>query len=129
MTCFSTGTGLTRQDTAIMAALRNKVLAGALMAGTSAGTAVQSGPPMLTGGESYYGLRYGVYTSLGTNPKTPTREHGLRWLAVRLPSDGATALAGLGAWLAWSGEATEAWAALAEFGAWLAWSWKEVTSA
>lgn len=75
LTCFFKGTGTTRTETPIMVALRNKVLAGALMAGTSAGTAVQSGVPMVTGGESYYGLRYGVYTSLGTSTKAPTRDN------------------------------------------------------
>ncbi len=72
LACFFKSTGSARTDTPMMGALRNKVLAGALMAGTSAGTAVQSGAPMVTGGESYYGLRYGVYTSLGTSTALPT---------------------------------------------------------
>jgi cyanophycinase len=72
LTCFFKDTGSGRVDTPMMGALRNTVLAGALMAGTSAGTAVQSGAPMVTSGESYYGLRYGVYTSLGTSTAVPT---------------------------------------------------------
>lgn len=72
LACFFEGAGSGRTDTPMMVALRNRVLSGALMAGTSAGTAVQSGAPMVTGGESYYGLRYGVYTSLGTSTAVPT---------------------------------------------------------
>ena len=55
-----------------MTALRNKFQAGALVSGTSAGTAVQADVPMVTGGESYYGLRYGVFTSVGTSSTVPT---------------------------------------------------------
>jgi cyanophycinase len=70
--CFYNGSGTSRTDSPIMVALRNKFQAGALVAGTSAGTAVQAGIPMVTGGESYYGLRYGVYTSVGTSSAVPT---------------------------------------------------------
>jgi cyanophycinase len=71
LTCFYNGSGASRTDSPIMTALRSKFQAGALVAGTSAGTAVQSSP-MVTGGESYYGLRYGVYTSAGTSSTIPT---------------------------------------------------------
>lgn len=73
--CFFDGSGSSRTESPIMTALRNKFLAGAVVAGTSAGTAVQAGVPMVTGGESYYGLRYGVYTSVGTSSKVPTNDN------------------------------------------------------
>jgi cyanophycinase len=75
LTCFFNGSGSSRADSPIMAALRARYQAGAVVAGTSAGTSVQSGSPMVTGGESYYGLRYGVYTSLGTSTTVPTRDN------------------------------------------------------
>jgi cyanophycinase len=73
LACFFNGSGTSRTDSPIMVALRNRFQAGAVVAGTSAGTAVQGRSPMLTGGESYYGLRYGVYTSVGTSTSTPTK--------------------------------------------------------
>ncbi len=46
-------------DTAALAAIRAKLRSGAVVAGTSAGAQIQAGPDMLTGGESYEGLRDG----------------------------------------------------------------------
>lgn len=72
VTCFFSGSGASRSDTALMTALRGRVAAGAVFAGTSAGTSVANGVPMVTGGESYYALRYGVFGSLGTSSTVPT---------------------------------------------------------
>ena len=55
----------TRQDTPALAAIRARHAQGAVLAGTSAGTAIMVQGPMITGGESYDALRYGVYTSPG----------------------------------------------------------------
>ncbi len=70
--CFFNGSGPTRTDSPIMIALRQKFLAGAVVAGTSAGTSVLVGVPMATAGESYYGLRYGIYASAGSSTTIPT---------------------------------------------------------
>nr|Q8KQN8.1 RecName: Full=Cyanophycinase; AltName: Full=Extracellular CGPase; Short=CPHEpa; AltName: Full=Extracellular cyanophycinase; Flags: Precursor [Pseudomonas anguilliseptica]AAL40891.1 extracellular cyanophycinase [Pseudomonas anguilliseptica] len=53
----------TRADSPALAAIRARHNAGAVLAGTSAGTAIMVQGPMVTGGESYDGLRYGVYTT------------------------------------------------------------------
>ena len=71
-TCFFNGSGAARTDSPIMIALRNKFLAGAVVGGTSAGTSILPGIPMPIGGESYYGLRYGIYGSVGTSSTIPT---------------------------------------------------------
>ncbi len=55
----------TRADSPALAAIRARYNAGAVLAGTSAGTAIMVQGPMVTGGESYDALRYGVYTSPG----------------------------------------------------------------
>lgn len=55
----------TRADTPALAAIRARHAAGAVLAGSSAGTAIMVGGPMITGGESYPALRYGVYTTPG----------------------------------------------------------------
>lgn len=55
----------TRADSPALAAIRSRHNAGAVLAGTSAGTAIMVQGPMVTGGESYDALRYGVYTSPG----------------------------------------------------------------
>ncbi|PYC28196.1 cyanophycinase [Aquipseudomonas alcaligenes] len=52
-----------RADTPALAAIRAKYNAGAVLAGTSAGTAIMVDGPMITGGESYEALRYGPYTT------------------------------------------------------------------
>ncbi|GAA3247988.1 cyanophycinase [Dactylosporangium siamense] len=46
-------------DSAVLAAIRSRLHAGAVVAGTSAGAQIQAGADMLTGGESYEGLRDG----------------------------------------------------------------------
>lgn len=55
----------TRADSPALAAIRARHDAGAVLAGTSAGTAIMVQGPMVTGGESYEALRYGVYTTPG----------------------------------------------------------------
>jgi cyanophycinase len=72
VTCFFNGSGSSRTDSPIMTALRNKFLAGAVVSGTSAGTSILTGIPMPIGGESFYGLRYGVFGTLGTSTTVPT---------------------------------------------------------
>jgi cyanophycinase len=54
-----------RADSPALAAIRARHSAGAVLAGTSAGTAIMVQGPMVTGGESYDALRYGVYTTPG----------------------------------------------------------------
>ncbi|MCZ7415292.1 MULTISPECIES: cyanophycinase [unclassified Streptomyces] len=51
--------GAEHTDTRVMAALRRRFAEGAVVAGTSAGAQITSGPHMVTGGESYEGLRDG----------------------------------------------------------------------
>ncbi len=51
------------RDSAMLAAIRASVQAGAVIAGTSAGAAVLQGSVMVTGGESYYGVRDGSFSS------------------------------------------------------------------
>lgn len=46
-------------DSKVLAAIRAKLADGAVVAGTSAGAQVAAGPDMVTGGESYQGLRDG----------------------------------------------------------------------
>ncbi|GAA4605826.1 cyanophycinase [Actinoplanes octamycinicus] len=46
-------------DSAVLAAIRARLRAGAVVAGTSAGAQIQAGRDMLTGGESYESLRDG----------------------------------------------------------------------
>ncbi|MBD0269189.1 MAG: cyanophycinase, partial [Cyanobacteria bacterium Co-bin8] len=58
----------TRTDTALIEALRGQFDAGAVIAGTSAGTAVQPSAPMITNGESYEGLRDGSFSFIGSPP-------------------------------------------------------------
>ncbi len=48
-----------RRDSAALAAIRARLLAGAVVSGSSAGAQIQAGRDMLTGGESYEGLRDG----------------------------------------------------------------------
>lgn len=47
-------------DGAVLAAIRQRFLAGAPIAGTSAGMQIFAGPDMITGGLSYYGVRDGA---------------------------------------------------------------------
>lgn len=51
--------GNTHTDTKVLAVIRAKLAAGAVVAGTSAGAQIQAGPDMVTGGASYQGLRNG----------------------------------------------------------------------
>lgn len=53
-----------RTDSPAMAALRQKFLNNAVVAGTSAGGAILNKAPMITGGESYEALRYGSSTTV-----------------------------------------------------------------
>lgn len=64
---FLTNSGGTRSDSPALAALRQRFAAGAVVAGTSAGTAIMSGTPMITGGESYEALRYPPRTSISSS--------------------------------------------------------------
>ncbi len=58
----------TRTDTALITALRDQFDAGAVIAGTSAGTAVQPVAPMITNGETYEALRDGPVSFIGSPP-------------------------------------------------------------
>lgn len=49
-----------KTDTAVLAAMRAAISSGAGVAGSSAGAAIQQAGPMVTGGESYYGVRDGA---------------------------------------------------------------------
>ncbi|MDN3356268.1 cyanophycinase [Actinomadura sp. DC4] len=60
VTTFLHGTAHT--DTKVLAAIRDRHAHGALIAGTSAGAQIQSGPDMVTGGASYQALREGTHT-------------------------------------------------------------------
>jgi cyanophycinase len=60
ITCLMTAT---RADSPALAAIRSSFGGGEVVAGSSAGTAIMAGIPMITGGESYDALRYGSYTS------------------------------------------------------------------
>ena len=54
--------GAAHTDTRLLAAVRARYAVGALVAGTSAGAQIQSGPDMVTGGASYQALRDGTHT-------------------------------------------------------------------
>ena len=58
----------TRTDTALIKVLRDQFDAGAVIAGTSAGTAVQPVAPMITNGETYEALRDGSFSFVGSPP-------------------------------------------------------------
>ncbi|MER7763124.1 cyanophycinase [Streptomyces sp. NPDC097619] len=51
--------GPAHRDSAVLAAIRAKLAHGAVVAGSSAGAQIASGPHMVSGGESYEGLRDG----------------------------------------------------------------------
>ena len=55
-------------ETPVYTALRERVEAGAVVAGTSAGTAVQTSSPMITAGESYEALLNGPTSLIGSPP-------------------------------------------------------------
>jgi cyanophycinase len=54
--------GAAHTDSRVMAAIRARFAAGAVVAGTSAGAQIQAGRDMVTGGASYQGLRDGSHT-------------------------------------------------------------------
>ncbi len=56
-----------RSDTPVLAAIRAKYANGAVISGSSAGTEIESGPPMLTGGESYEAVQNGSFSSIDSN--------------------------------------------------------------
>ncbi|WP_033216208.1 cyanophycinase [Kitasatospora phosalacinea] len=93
-------------DSKVMAAIRRKLAAGAVVAGSSAGAQIASGPDMVTGGDSYQALRDGSTpgyfedpTRLGYLPQggfglfdaglldTHTGTYGREGRAVRLAAD------------------------------------------
>jgi cyanophycinase len=64
VTCFKKSDG---SDSPALAALRAKLSAGAVVMGTSAGTAITNAKDMVTGGESYEGLLNGAYSSISSS--------------------------------------------------------------
>jgi cyanophycinase len=62
----------TRTETEVYKALKERYEAGAVVAGTSAGTAVQTSSPMITAGESYEALLDGSVSLIGSPPFEPT---------------------------------------------------------
>ncbi|MFC7245537.1 cyanophycinase [Catellatospora aurea] len=57
-------------DTLVLAAIRRRHAAGALIAGSSAGAQIQQGVDMVTGGESYEALRDGASPGYFDDPNT-----------------------------------------------------------
>ena len=55
-------------DTAVLAAMKAAVDAGAGLAGTSAGATIMQAGPMVTGGDSYYSVRDGSRRGYSSNP-------------------------------------------------------------
>lgn len=55
-------------DSKVLAAIRAKLKAGAVVAGSSAGAQIASGPDMLTGGDSYPALRDGSHPGYFDDP-------------------------------------------------------------
>ncbi|MFG2825476.1 cyanophycinase [Kitasatospora sp. NPDC048365] len=93
-------------DSKVMAAIRRKLAAGAVVAGSSAGAQIASGPDMVSGGDSYQALRDGSApgyfedpTRLGYIPQggfgifdaglldTHTGTYGREGRAIRLAAD------------------------------------------
>lgn len=68
-----------KTDTAVLAAVRAAVKGGAGIAGSSAGTAILQSGPMITGGESYYGIRDGTYSRPSDNPDNVTYRSSGGW--------------------------------------------------
>ncbi|GAB2946663.1 MULTISPECIES: cyanophycinase [unclassified Streptomyces] len=98
--------GAAHRDSRVLAAIRAKLAAGAVVAGTSAGAQIAAGADMVTGGESYEGLRDGSSpgyfedaTVLGYEPEggfgflrsglidTHTGAYGREGRAMRLAAD------------------------------------------
>jgi cyanophycinase len=63
VTCFFL---TNRTASPALTAIKNRFAAGAVVAGSSAGTAIQNAAPMITGGESYDALRYGSHSSISS---------------------------------------------------------------
>jgi cyanophycinase len=64
ITCFYLSN---RQNSPALSAILNRYAAGSVISGSSAGTAIMNGAPMVTGGESYNALRYGAFSSISAN--------------------------------------------------------------
>ncbi|MFD6419313.1 cyanophycinase [Streptomyces sp. NPDC060194] len=98
--------GPAHKDTKVLAAIRAKLRAGAVVSGSSAGAQIAAGEDMVTGGESYEGLRDGSKpgyfddaTVLGYEPEggfgflrsglvdTHTGAYGREGRAIRLAAD------------------------------------------
>ncbi|MEU0001238.1 cyanophycinase [Streptomyces microflavus] len=98
--------GAEHTDSKVLAAIRAKLAAGAVVSGSSAGAQIAAGADMVTGGESYQGLRDGSspgyfedVTRLGYEPKggfgflrsglidTHTGAYGREGRAMRLAAD------------------------------------------
>lgn len=98
--------GAAHTDSKVLAAIRAKLARGAVVAGSSAGAQITAGPHMVTGGESYEGLRDGSSpgyfedaTRLGYEPDggfgflrsglvdTHTGAYGREGRAMRLAAD------------------------------------------
>ncbi|MFC9269035.1 cyanophycinase [Streptomyces zhihengii] len=98
--------GAEHTDSKVLAAIRTKLAEGAVVAGSSAGAQIAAGPDMVTGGESYEGLRDGSAagyfddpTRLGHLPEggfgflrsglvdTHTGAYGREGRALRLAAD------------------------------------------
>lgn len=62
--------GSAQEDSAVLAAVRARFAAGAVVAGTSAGAQIQAGPDMVTGGQSYDAVRDGAGTDLDADGLT-----------------------------------------------------------
>ncbi|BCJ75792.1 hypothetical protein CS0771_53360 [Catellatospora sp. IY07-71] len=62
--------GQAHADSLLLAAIRRRHAAGAVVAGSSAGAQIQQGPDMVTGGESYNALRDGSHPGYFDDPDT-----------------------------------------------------------
>lgn len=60
----------TCEDTPVLMAVRTVLAKGGVVAGVSAGTTIQQGPDMVTGGESYQGWRDGAQAGYFDDPTT-----------------------------------------------------------
>ncbi|MGW5736463.1 MULTISPECIES: cyanophycinase [Streptomyces] len=63
--------GTRHTDSKVLAAIRAKLAGGAVIAGSSAGAQIASGPDMLTGGDSYPALREGSKPGYFDDPSVP----------------------------------------------------------
>ena len=65
-TLVLTSSSGTRSDSLVLAALRSRFSSGAVVSGSSAGTAIMAAVPMITGGESYDALNHGAFPSFSS---------------------------------------------------------------